>query len=52
MDVNIIDEIPEDKPHCMNCSHWGNRGELFALCDVTNENCPSFAVCDQWQEVS
>lgn len=48
MKVNLIDCIADDKPHCGNCDHWHDNGELFAQCEKKNEECPSFAVCDSW----
>lgn len=48
MHVNIIDCIPDDKPHCGNCIHWKDSGDLFAYCEEKKEDCPSFAVCDSW----
>ena len=48
MEVNLIDCIADDKPHCGNCDHWHDNGELFAQCEKKNEECPSFAVCDSW----
>ena len=48
MDVKIIDCVPDNKPHCGNCYHLEDCGELFAHCDEKNEDCPSFTVCDSW----
>ena len=48
MEVNIIDCISDDKPHCGNCNYWHDNGELFAQCEKKNTECPSFAVCDSW----
>ena len=47
MDINIIDMIPEDKPHCANCRYWENNGELFGKCKKKDESCPSFAICKE-----
>lgn len=44
--VNIIDDIPDNDPHCSNCEYWADEGELFGKCEVTKEMCPSFAICD------
>ena len=46
--VNVIDCIPDSEPHCAVCEYWKDENELFALCEIKNQYCPSFAICDNF----
>ena len=52
MDINIIDAIPKNKPHCLTCINWNDCGkpdELFAYCKIKKEKTPSFAMCEMFE---
>lgn len=52
MNVNILDVIPDEKPHCGNClwlSH-PEEDELFHFCDREEKEVPTFGLCDKWKK--
>lgn len=52
MEINFIDAIPEDKPHCGNCFFFDEEDheKLFQLCAEKEENVPSFGLCPKWKK--
>lgn len=50
MEINFVDEIPDDKPHCGNCDYWNRVNDLIGYCDKENEDTPFFGVCEEHKQ--
>jgi len=51
VNINIVDAIPDDKPHCGNCKYFHDEDleSLLKFCEKKQKNTPSFGVCDAWE---
>lgn len=51
-DVNIINAIQEDMPHCGNCFWFDgdDDDELFQFCDEKEIDVPNFGTCQKWRK--
>lgn len=49
--VNIINAIPEDKPHCGNCFWFDgdDDDERLQFCDEREEYVARFGTCQKWR---
>ena len=58
MNINIVDCIPDDKPHCGNCTHFKLRknDDLVGGCALEKKKRFSFEVCKddsfKWEKSS
>lgn len=50
--VNIINAIPEDKPHCGNCFWFDgdDDDERLQFCDEREEYVARFGTCQKWRK--